>query len=152
MPYNFNKDEQLSHQCNSRIIVAYLLSSRIHSSKYWRTSQTTHRVITWNRDIIKSICIPTTVLTLIALRYKLMMTRYPITLLLIRFLIYWRQDKNASTKSLRLIRLKLWIWVHYNILSVKRFSLKHNCWKNIWGCENNLGLRQESPVSCDTNF
>ena len=33
----------------------------------------------------------------------------------------------------------------YNILSVTRISRKQNCWKNIWGWENDLGLRQGSP-------
>ena len=35
--------------------------------------------------------------------------------------------------------------MHYNILSVKRISWRQHCWKNIWGWENDLGLRQGSP-------
>ena len=46
--------------------------------------------------------------------------------------------KNASSKSkreyLRLIKQKLRILVHCNILSVKRISWKQDFWKNIWGC------------------
>ena len=54
--------------------------------------------------------------------------------------------------SLRLSRLKLWILVHYNILSVKRISWKQNFWKNIWGGENDLGLRQGSPFCSTQDF
>ena len=54
--------------------------------------------------------------------------------------------------SLRLIRLRLWFLVHYNILSVKRISWKQNCSKNIWGWENVLGLRQGSPCRTTQDF
>ena len=42
--------------------------------------------------------------------------------------------------------------MHYNILSVKRTSWKQNCWKNIWGWENDLGLRQGPPFRATQDF
>ena len=42
--------------------------------------------------------------------------------------------------------------MHYNILSVERISWKQNCWENIWGWENDLGLRQGSPFRATQDF
>ena len=42
--------------------------------------------------------------------------------------------------------------MHYNILSVKRISWKQNCWKYIWGWENDLSLRQGSPFRATQAF
>ena len=42
--------------------------------------------------------------------------------------------------------------MHYNILPVKRISWKQDCWKNIWGWENDLRLRQGSPFRATQDF
>ena len=40
----------------------------------------------------------------------------------------------------------------YNILSVKRISWKQNSWNNIWGWENDLGLREGAPFHATQDF
>ena len=42
--------------------------------------------------------------------------------------------------------------MHYNILAVKHILWKQNCWENIWGWENDLGLRQGSPFHATQDY
>ena len=59
-------------------------------------------------------------------------------------------NKNASS-SIKHEYLLDWTGFH-NSISAKRISWKKNCCKNIWGWENELGLRQRSPVLRDTEL